>query len=68
IQHSDGRHRLFVPYCEDPKIVAVTSGLETDGWAELVDAPVAGRDRRVTQGQFLLNDGFPIREQGSPGT
>ncbi|MCC8108556.1 MAG: efflux RND transporter periplasmic adaptor subunit [Planctomycetes bacterium] len=68
IQHRDGRQWLFVPDGDVAKIVAVTSGLETDGWAELVDAPVAAGDRRVTQGQFLLNDGFPIREQGSPGT
>ncbi len=67
IQNRDGRQWLFVPDGDVAKMIEVKSGLETDGWAQLTEGSVSAGDRVVTQGQFLLNDGFPIREQGSPG-
>lgn len=64
IQFRDSKHWVFVPDGETTKMVEVKPGLDTDGWTELLDSPLQPGDRVITQGQFLLEDGYPIRERG----
>ena len=64
IQFRDNKTWVFVPDGDVAKMVEVKSGLETNGWTELVDSPLKPGDRVVTQGQFLLENGHPIRERG----
>jgi multidrug efflux pump subunit AcrA (membrane-fusion protein) len=40
--------------------VAVTPGLGTDGWVQLLDYDLSAGDTVVTEGRFLLNDGAPV--------
>lgn len=65
VQFRDGKHWIFVPDGETAKMVEVAPGMETDGWTELRDSPVKEGDSVITQGQFLLNDGYPIRERAA---
>lgn len=64
IQYRDSKYWIFIPDAGAAKMVEVTPGLETDGWTELLDSPIKAGDKVITQGQFLLEDGFPIRERG----
>lgn len=67
IQQRGGKQWVFVPDGDVAKMVEVRTGLETGGWIELVDPPFPPGAAVVTQGQFLLEDGYPIRERGSGG-
>lgn len=64
IQYRDGKYWIFMPDGETAKMIEVEPGLETDGWTELLNPPLKAGDRVITQGQFLLEDGYPIRERG----
>ena len=64
IQFRDSRYWVFVPDDGAAKKIEVKPGLETGGWTELVDPTIKAGDRVITQGQFLLEDGYPIRERG----
>ncbi|MCC8180361.1 MAG: efflux RND transporter periplasmic adaptor subunit [Planctomycetes bacterium] len=63
VQFRDGKYWIFVPDGDVAKMVEVKPGMETGGWTELLDSPIQPGDKVVTQGQFLLNDGNPIRER-----
>ncbi len=63
VQHRDGKYWVFLPDGDVARMVEVMPGMETDGWTQLIDPPLAAGDQVITQGQFLLNDGYPIREQ-----
>ncbi|MDR1536180.1 MAG: efflux RND transporter periplasmic adaptor subunit [Planctomycetota bacterium] len=67
VQRRDGKDWIFVPDGGVAKMVEVKKGLDTDGWTELLDAPIKGGDPVITQGQFLLEDGYPVRERGESG-
>lgn len=67
IQYRDGKFWIFIPDGDTAKMIEVKQGMETDGWIELVDSPIQAGDKVVTQGQFLLNDGYPIRERTAIG-
>ena len=64
VQYRDGKYGLFLPDGDTARMVEVKPGLDTGGWTELLESPVKAGDRVVTQGQFLLEDGYPIRERG----
>ncbi len=64
VQFRDSKYWVFVPDGEKAKMLEVKPGLETEGWTELLESPLSAGDRVVTQGQFLLEDGYPIRERG----
>lgn len=63
VQLRDNRHWVFVPDGDVAKMVEVTPGLDTDGWTELVESPIEAGSPVITQGQFLLDEGYPIRER-----
>lgn len=63
VQFRDNKYWVFVPEDGVAKMIEVKPGMDTDGWTELLDAPLKEGDRIITQGQFLLNDGYPIRER-----
>lgn len=63
LQFRDGRHWVFVPHDNVAKRIEVTPGLEENGWTELLDSPLKIGDRVIVDGQFLLDDGYPIRER-----
>lgn len=63
VQSRDGKLWIFVPRDGAAHMVEVETGMETGGWIELPDSPIKPGDKVVTQGQFLLNEGYPIRER-----
>ena len=63
VQYRNGKYWVFIPEGEVAKMVEVRPGLETGGWTELLDSPLKAGDRVITEGQFLLNDGYPIQER-----
>ncbi len=63
VQFRAGKYWVFVPDNDVAKMIEVKPGLETDGWTELIDSPLQPGDKVVTQGQFLLENGYPIRER-----
>ena len=63
VQLRDGKQWIFIPDNGVAKMVEVKTGLDAGGWVELLDAPVKAGDPVITQGQFLLNDGYPVRER-----
>lgn len=67
LQYRDGKFWIFIPDGDVARMVEVKRGMETDGWVELIDPPVKPGDKVVIQGQFLLNDGYPIRERTAIG-
>ncbi len=67
VQFRAGKYWVFVPEGDVAKMVEVRTGLDTAGWLELVDSPLKPGDRVITQGQFLLEDGYPIRERATAG-
>ena len=62
-----GRPVVFVVENARAGMVAVETGLESDGWVELTGAGVPEGARVVTMGQYLLDDGDPVsvREEGA---
>lgn len=63
VQYRDGRYWVFVPDGKVAKMIEIKPGLETDGWTELLDSPLGEGGRVIVEGQFLLEDGHPIRER-----
>lgn len=62
VQFRNGRQWLFLAVDGRAVMVEATTGLANDGYVELVDSALAPDARIVVQGQFLLDDGTPIRE------
>lgn len=62
VQRRGGKDWIFVADGGAVRRVEVVPGLEADDWVELPDAPFPAGTAVVTQGQFLLADGDPIRE------
>ncbi|MBN1342197.1 MAG: efflux RND transporter periplasmic adaptor subunit [Phycisphaerae bacterium] len=52
---------VFVVDGERARQVSVTTGLTTDGYVEILDAPLPPEARVVTMGQFLLRDGSGVK-------
>jgi HlyD family secretion protein len=65
IQFRNGRYWVFIPDGEVAKMVEVKQGIEMDGWVELLDSDFLPGQKVVTQGQYLLDDGYPIRERAA---
>ncbi len=53
------------------RLVEVRKGIETDGWIELVDAPISEGTPIIVEGQFMVNDKTPVtvhsEDKPSPG-
>lgn len=64
VQYRDGKYWVFMPNRDVARMVEVKPGLETDEWTELIDSPLSSGDKVITPGQFLLEEGYPIRERG----
>ncbi len=56
-----GRQVVFVREAGIARMIAVKTGLRTDGHVELLADAIEEGVEVVSQGQFLLNDGTPIR-------
>lgn len=54
----------FIIEQEKAKEVALTTGLETDGWVEIVQRLTPG-DKLVVEGQEQLKNGSPVKIQGA---
>ena len=67
VQHREGKSWVFIPDGNEARMVEVNPGMDTGGWTELLNPPIKAGDRVITQGQFLLNDGYPIRERMAGG-
>lgn len=67
LQYRDGKFWIFVPDGDAAKMIEVKTGMETEGLVELVDSPIKAGSKVITQGQFLLGDGYPIRERVAVG-
>ena len=63
VQFRDNKYWIFIPDGDVARMVEVRPGLDTGGWTELLDSLLKEGDPVITQGQFLLNDGYPIRER-----
>ena len=63
VQMRSGRPVVFVVRGETAHMVAVKTGLETDGRLELLEGELAENKPVVTMGQFLLNEGSAVRIQ-----
>lgn len=63
VQFRDNKYWIFVPDNGVAKMLEVKPGMDTGGWTELLESPLKHGDPVITQGQFLLNDGYPIRER-----
>ena len=63
VQIRSGRQVVFVVRGATAHMVEVTTGLETDGWIELLEGDLAENKPVVTMGQFLLNEGTGVRIQ-----
>lgn len=63
VLHRAGRPVVFVVENDRASMVAVETGLESDGWVELTGAGVSEGARVVTMGQYLLDDGDPVSVQ-----
>ena len=63
ILHRDGAYWVFLVEGGAARMVRVAPGLETDGWTEILDAPlIKAGDRVVVQGHFFLNDGDAVTD------
>ena len=58
-----GRPVVFVVENDRATMVAIETGLESDGWVQLTGAGVSEGVRVVTMGQYLLDDGDPVSVQ-----
>jgi len=54
---------VFVVENDRATLVAIETGLESDGWVQLTGAGVSEGVRVVTMGQYLLDDGDPVSVQ-----
>lgn len=63
VQRRGGRKVVFIVENDIARMVAVETGLETEGWIELRGAPFAEGTAVATMGQFLLKDGTPVTVQ-----
>jgi len=60
VQWRGDRPVVFVVEDNVARIVAIETGLETDGWTELRAGPVHAGTPVVTMGHHLVEDGTPV--------
>lgn len=63
IQIRGDRPIVFVVLGEKAHLVEVKTGLENDGWVEVLEGKLAQNEPVVAMGQFLLNEGTAVRIQ-----
>lgn len=63
IQRRSDKSWVFIAEGNIAKMVEIKPGLETDGWVKVENADFPVGAKIVIQGQFLLEDGSPIRER-----
>lgn len=63
VQIRQGRAVVFVVRGEKAHLVEVKTGLENDGWVEVLEGGLAENNPVVTMGQLLLNEGSAVRIQ-----
>jgi multidrug efflux pump subunit AcrA (membrane-fusion protein) len=64
VQRRDDRAVLFTVEGDVARMTAVETGLENDGWVELRGDALPAGTPVVTMGQFLLQEGTPVKVQG----
>jgi len=63
VQVRGGRSVVFVLRGETAHMVKVKTGIQTDGWLEVMEGDLTEKKPVVTMGQFLLNEGTKVRIQ-----
>ncbi len=63
IQQRGGKPVVFVVENETARQVAVTPGIETDGWTEIADGELTEGAAVVTMGQYMVEAGAPVTVQ-----
>jgi len=63
IQQRDGQSVVFVIQADRAAQRVVRTGLETDGWVEVLSGELKEADAVVNRGQFLLDDGSAVSVQ-----
>ncbi|MGA1825595.1 MAG: efflux RND transporter periplasmic adaptor subunit [bacterium] len=63
VQRRGGRSVVFEIHDKRAHMIEVETGIETDGWIEIIDGPISQDTLLVTMGQFLLNEGTPVTIQ-----
>jgi len=63
VQIRGGRSVVFVLRGETAHMVEVKTGIQTDGWLEVMEGDLTEKKPVVTMGQFLLNEGTKVRIQ-----
>ncbi len=63
VQVRGGRSVVFVLRGETAHMVEVKTGIQTDGWLEVMGGDLIEKKPVITMGQFLLNEGTKVRIQ-----
>ena len=63
IEQRGGGSVVFVVDNDTTRQVPVTTGIETDGWIEIVEGQVAEGAVVVTMGQYMVGEGTPVTVQ-----
>jgi len=64
VQVRNDKKILFLVEKDRAQMMPVETGIETDGWIELLGGGVDEGVRVVTMGQYLLDDGSPVSVHG----
>lgn len=66
VQERGGRSVVFVVTQGRAHMAPIKTGLETEGWTEVLGDSLKEGEAVVTMGQYLIEDGMPVRIQGEP--
>lgn len=63
IQKRDNQSVVFIVKRESAHMVRVKTGLENDGWIEIMDGELLEKTPVVSMGQYLIEEGTPVSVQ-----
>jgi RND family efflux transporter MFP subunit len=63
IQQRGARSVVFVVENNKTRLVPVTTGLESNGWTEIITGGLKAQDRVIHMGQFMVQDGTDVTVQ-----
>jgi len=63
IQKRNDQSVIFVIKNDTAHMVSVKTGLENDGWIEIIDSELTEKTPVVSMGQYLVEDGTPVSVQ-----
>ena len=63
IQKRDNQSVVFIVKHESAHMVRVKTGLENDGWIEIMDGELLEKTPVVSMGQYLIEEGTPVSVQ-----